>query len=451
MNKKLIAVAVASAFGIPSLALAQFSVPDGVAGSNASGSSVTISGKLNYIYGQYANGGQGNALQTTNTAALTAGTANVLSGYSALSNSESQVDIKGSEALGGGLSAWFQCGTSIDVTGSNAATGNAGLCGRNSAIGMKGNFGNAYIGNWDTPQKMAIARFTLFSQSEPLGNSLLFNGAASADSGNVALISTSSGLAQNGGTSNFWRRQSRLMTYITPVMSGLQASVGMSTDSEANFQSAGIINQKPRMYSFGATYDNGPVTLGLGVEQHRGYNPSAVTGLTAATSLPTSQGNGYIGGTDNIINYAAKYSFGDAGFVNFIYSDIKYQVSGDLNTSLKNWTVNGRWNLGGPHAIQLGYVNVGSTSGTFGGGILATTGVPTRVGQAIANGGAGNTGAQKYQAEYVYAFSKRTELGLRYAMVKNDSQANYFIGSNGTIGGFGEKQSYTGLRLTHSF
>ena len=69
MNKKLIAVAVASAFGIPSLALAQFSVPNGVAGSNASGSSVTISGKLNYIYGQYANGGQGNSLQTTNTAA----------------------------------------------------------------------------------------------------------------------------------------------------------------------------------------------------------------------------------------------------------------------------------------------------------------------------------------------------------------------------------------------
>ena len=102
MNKKLIAVAVASAFGIPSLALAQFSVPDGVAGSSAAGSSVTISGKLNYIYGQYANGGQGNSLQTTNTAALTAGTANLLSGHSALANSESQVDIKGSEALGGG-------------------------------------------------------------------------------------------------------------------------------------------------------------------------------------------------------------------------------------------------------------------------------------------------------------------------------------------------------------
>ena len=448
MNKKLIAVAVASAFGIPSLALAQFSVPDGVAGSSAAGSSVTISGKLNYIYGQYNNGGQGNALQTSNTAALTPGTANVLSGFSALSNSESQVDIKGSEALGGGLSAWFQCGTSIDVTGSNAGTGNAGLCGRNSAIGMKGAFGNAYFGNWDTPQKMAMTRFTLFSQSEPLGNSLLFNGAASADSGNVALASTVSGMAQNGGTSNFWRRQSRLMTYITPVMSGLQASVAMSSDSEANFQSVGSVNQKPRLYSFGATYDNGPVTLGLAVEQHRGYNPAA---FSSTVAIPTSQGNGYIGGNDNIINYAAKYSFGDAGFVNFIYSDIKYQISGDLNTSLKNWTVNGRWNLGGPHAIQLGYVNVGSTSGTFGGGTAATTGAPMRVGQAIANGGAGNTGAQKYQAEYVYAFSKRTEMGLRYAMVKNDSQANYFIGTNGTLGGFGEKQSYAGLRLTHSF
>ena len=49
MNKKLMAVAVASAFGAlgaSSVALAQ-------------SSTVTISGNLNYIYGQYNNGGNG--------------------------------------------------------------------------------------------------------------------------------------------------------------------------------------------------------------------------------------------------------------------------------------------------------------------------------------------------------------------------------------------------------
>ena len=458
MNKKLIAVAVASAFGIPSLALAQFSVPNGVAGSNASGSSVTISGKLNYIGGFYQNGAAGNGI-TTAAGVTSVGTVGALSSHSGINNSESQVDIKGAEALGGGLSAWFQCGTSIDLLGVGAATGTAGLCGRNSAIGMKGNFGNAYIGNWDTPQKMAMSRFTMFSQSEPLGNSLLFNGAASADSGNVALASTISALSQNGGGANMWRRQSRLMTYITPIISGFQASVGMSADNEVAFQSAGTGNQKPRLYSFGATYDNGPVTLGLGVETHKGYNPGALAASTVTVAAAGNAGatngagqmNGnYSGGTDVIMNYAAKYSFGDKGFVNFIYSDIKYQVSGDLNTTLKNWTVNGQWNLGGPHAIRLGYVNVGSTGGTYGSGAVTDL-KPKNIGQALANGGAGNTGAQKYQAEYVYAFSKRTELGARYAMVKNDSQANYFIGAGGTVGGYGQTQSYTGLRLTHSF
>ena len=449
MNKKLIAVAVASAFGIPSLALAQFSTPDGVAGSNKSGSSVTISGKLNYIGGFYQNGAAGNGI-TTAAGVTPVGTVGALSSYSGINNSESQVDIKGAEALGGGLSAWFQCGTSIDVLGQGAGTGTAGICGRNSAIGMKGNFGNAYIGNWDTPQKMAMSRFTMFSQSEPLGNSLLFNGAASADSGNVALASTISALSQNGGGANMWRRQSRLMTYITPIISGFQASVGMSADNEAAFQSVGMGVQKPRLYSFGATYDNGPVTLGLGVETHKGYNPGVLsTTTTAGTNGGGAFTGNYSGGTDVIMNYAAKYSFGDAGFVNFIYSDIKYQVSGDLNTTLKNWTVNGQWNLGGPHAIRLGYVNVGSTGGTYGAG--GTSFAAKAVGQALANGGAGNTGAQKYQAEYVYAFSKRTELGARYAMVKNDSQANYFIGTGGTVGGYGQSQSYTGLRLTHSF
>jgi len=450
MNKKLIAVAVASAFGIPSLALAQFSTPDGVAGSNASGSSVTISGKLNYIGGFYQNGAAGNGI-TTAAGVTSVGTVGALSSFSGINNSESQVDIKGAEALGGGLSAWFQCGTSIDLLGVGAATGTGGLCGRNSAIGMKGNFGNAYIGNWDTAQKMAMSRFTLFSQSEPLGNSLLFNGAASADSGNVAGASTISAFSQNGGGANFWRRQSRLMTYITPIISGFQASVAMSADNESNFQSVGTGNKKPRLYSFGATYDNGPVTLGLGVETHKGYNPG---GLTASTTSGTNgsgnQNGNYAGGTDVIMNYGAKYSFGDKGFVNFIYSDIKYQVSGDLNTTLKNWTVNGQWNLGGPHAIRLGYVNVGSTGGTYGNSAVTEL-KPKNIGQALANGGAGNTGARKYQAEYVYAFSKRTELGARYAMVKNDSQANYFIGTGGTVGGYGQSQSYTGLRLTHSF
>ena len=449
MNKKLIAVAVASAFGIPSLALAQFSVPDGVAGSSTAGSNVTIGGKLNFIGGYYHNGGSGLDLPTTPTGAQAVGSKGLRSTDS-INNSESQLDIKGAEALGGGLSAWFQCGSSLDLLGNGAAKGTAGLCGRNSGIGMKGNFGNAYIGNWDTSQKMGIAPFVLFSQSYPIGNGALFNNSDSAATTNVDVASTASAFGTSVGATNFWRRQSRLMTYITPVIAGFQASAGLSAGNESTGLTNGSSVNKPRMYSFGANYTNGPVMLGVGVESHKGYNPAGTKVLAIAANTAAT-GNTYAGGTDTIWNLAGKYSFGNAGFVNAIYSAISYQINGNLNTTQNNWTINGQWNLGGPHAIKLGYINLGTTGGTYGGGTANNAFAPTSLGQMTANGGAGNTGAKMYQFEYVYAFSKRTEVGVMYKQVKNDSQANYTSGTGSTLGAYGEAVDYMGLRLSHSF
>ena len=89
------------------------------------------------------------------------------------------------------------------------------------------------------------------------------------------------------------------------------------------------------------------------------------------------------------------------------------------------------------------------TGGTYGAG--GTSFAPATVGQMTANGGAGNTGAKKYQFEYAYAFSKRTEVSLGIAQVKNDAQSNILIGTGSTLPNFGETQSYYGLRMTHVF
>jgi predicted porin len=63
----------------------------------------------------------------------------------------SAVGFKGQEQLGGGMSAWFQCESSADVRGLNQD----GFCGRNSAVGLKGGWGNLFFGRWDTPFKRA--------------------------------------------------------------------------------------------------------------------------------------------------------------------------------------------------------------------------------------------------------------------------------------------------------
>ena len=120
MNKKLMAVAVAGAFVTPALVYAQ----------NAT---VQVYGRANVEYG-YVD--QGNNRPNTDMFQTPGGSA---------------VGFKGQEQLGGGLAAWFQCESSADVRGLNQD----GFCSRNSAIGLRGGWGNLFFGKWDTPMKRA--------------------------------------------------------------------------------------------------------------------------------------------------------------------------------------------------------------------------------------------------------------------------------------------------------
>ena len=62
----------------------------------------------------------------------------------------SNFGIRSSESLGGGLTGWVQYEFNVkmerdfDLAGANGST-------RNTAIGLRGNFGNVYLGTWETP------------------------------------------------------------------------------------------------------------------------------------------------------------------------------------------------------------------------------------------------------------------------------------------------------------
>src|SRR5262245_11245649 len=126
MNKKVMAVAVASALAVPSaVALAQTST-------------VQIGGSITAFYYRHSpnnpNVGQSSDIMET---------------------SEPEMYVRGEEKLGGGLSAWFQCTTSMDAMIGGAATAH-GICARNSGIGFQGSWGNLFMGNWDTPEKLVF-------------------------------------------------------------------------------------------------------------------------------------------------------------------------------------------------------------------------------------------------------------------------------------------------------
>jgi len=409
MNKKIIALAVGSAIGAlgASAAFAQ--------------SSVTLSGAANFNYGQFNAGGAGFATATTNAAGV-----NRIK-YDGLNNQESNWQIAGEEKLAGGMTAFFQCQTSMDLTGGESAN----MCARNSFIGLKGGFGNLSFGNYDTPAKRLTGMYDPFPISAAMGQGAHMFNATSSNTTNGL-----SDLAISGAATSFSRRQANLITYAIPRMNGVDAAIAWSSTNEASAQNTATTVQKARLWSAMVNYTNGPLGLGLGYENHSNYNPLANTG--------------YLGGDDTILSLGVGYQVMPTLRLSAIHNSMKYgnMNAANADMSVKTWGLYANWNVSGPYTVRAGYGVLQSTSGSLGAGVQANA---VRVGTWTANGGAGQTGARKIHIEGVQALSKRTEVGLSYAQIANDRFSSVTIGTGAKAPNFGETATHMGVLIRHKF
>ncbi len=238
MNKKMIALAVASAVSVPA-AMAQSSNP------------VTLYGLLDVtVENVKASGGYGPVASRTRVA-----------------NQTSRLGVRGTEDLGGGLRAWFQLESQVNPddacgAGGNPSTGTTpnggcsisgnggkGLASRNSAVGLEGDFGSLLIGRWDTPYKVSSIGV------DPTSNVTI---------GAYTTVMHDSG--------NFDRRENNAIQYWTPNMNGFQAKFHYSAN-EAKTSSA-----NPYTYAASLMYASGPFSLGYAFERHSNQAGSTPTG-----------------------------------------------------------------------------------------------------------------------------------------------------------------------------
>ena len=434
MNKKLIALAVGSAIGA-------FGASASFAQSN-----VTLSGALNFNYGLFDNGGAGFGKGTNNSVGV------AKAKYDGLSNQESQWAIAGEEKLDGGMTAFFLCSTSMDVTGGTAAN----MCARNSYIGLKGGFGSVNFGNYDTPAKRMTAMFDPFPISAAMGQGAHMWNETASNTGNATTVGDTSKLVSisDAKTASFSRRQANLITYDMNSMNGFDAAVAYSATNETSASTYAAQVLKPRMWSAMAAYNNGPLSLGIAYENHHNYNPGFGNGNTAS-GAPTSGDargvvTGYTGGDDTMVSLAAGYKVSDALRLSAIWNQIKYQkVNGVDDMGVVTWATYADWNISGPHRVRLGYNVQNSTTGTFNGMSATAT---SQIGKWTGNGGAGDTGAKKIVLEYVNHLSKRTEAGVTYASLSNDRFSAQTIGTGGsTATNFGQKTTFMGMLIRHKF
>jgi predicted porin len=236
MNKKLIALAVASACVAPA-AMAQTANP------------VTLYGKVYATFESVsANGG---------TSAQNDATKN----RTRVEDQASRLGVRGTEDLGGGLKAVFQLETAFRPD-SNATT----FAARNSAVGLQGAWGTAQIGRWDTPWKMATGNI------DPFGDVTI---------GGFKTVMNDQG--------NFDRRDQNVVQYWSPLWGGLQFKL-MYQASENKTATV-----DPRDLGASVEWKSGPLYLMYAYEKHDDQvgNP----GVTSATAAGKDETGHALGGT----------------------------------------------------------------------------------------------------------------------------------------------------------
>jgi len=386
MQKKLLGLAVAGALAAPGLALAQ----------------VEVYGFVNMSVGKFKY-----SSPTESGAAVGAGSVSKWDVASHASN----YGIRGRENIGGGQTAWFQIEQNAPMERSN----NVAItpASRNSAVGVQGSWGNAFIGQWTTPWADLDALWgigtvggwgpitSIIGRRETTGTAPNPNCANALSPGVGACDAVEAG----GGVGHpFWRRASQAIFYQSPVFAGVQIKAMYQTnEGKSTGGAAGTVQADPSLWSASVQWAGmgGRVRVGAAVDRHKEF---------------TTQGQ-----TDDGFRVTGGWNFGfmDVGLA---WETMTYKTNaGDCDAT--------QWGIGiaipiGQGAIRASYAVADDIDGPFTGAQTTTTTVGGSCGAApSATLDTADNGAKTWNIGYEYRFSKRTTIGVGYAAIDNDQAA----------------------------
>jgi predicted porin len=404
MNKKLIALAIASAFAAPGAALAQ-------------GSSVTIYGTLNADFENVeADDGTGLEFDQRNR----------------VQSNSSNIGFRGTEDLGNGLKAIFQVESSIVLE-----NGGGNLGGRNSHLGLSGPWGTVFYGLWDSPYKYVTLRQDVWYATGIASNNFVVG---TPGFGVATATQSAPGAPGTAANASFDRRQGDSVQYWSPSWNGLSFRL-MYSANEA--KSAEDVDPELDPFTYGGAiiYENGPLYIHATAERHEDYFGlaslfgAAVAGPSAVNDA--SDDTGYKAGIG--------YTFGNTT-LNLVYERLDYEVDTaviddfdrdaayiGLLHKIGAWTVRASY----AHAFEADF----DATGIF---------------------DDDDTDADFYTAGASYSFSKRTDIYALFVLVDNGDNATYNLGLTHQLGafspaapaasvGFGAELRGVALGIRHAF
>ncbi len=319
--------------------------------------------------------------------------ANDLQTRNRVSSNSSNFGFRGTEKLGGGNEAWFQ----IEMGSVAIDVGGGALAGRNSAVGLRGDWGTVFLGQWDTPYKNADSGFDPFGNTSIAGKANIMGGGTTSTSANAAT------------RQGFDRRQRNVVQYWTPDLNGFSARAAYSANEERN--TCGVtIRCNPSLTSASLIYRKGNLSLATAMERHNEYANTA-TATTKDTGMKIS-GRYVIGGVHGISVALETLKFqGNLGATGLA----KTVVAGSATEAKQKAMFFGYRGNFGPHNLRLSYAKTKDLE--------------------LNNGGtAVNTNAKMTSLGYGYDFSKRTEVVAFYTAIKNASASRSDFAVNGLLG-----------------
>ena len=270
----------------------------------------------------------------------------------------SRLGFRGVEDLGNGLKAEFvlEGEVSPDDGGSSFDFK------RQSTVGLAGEFGQVRLGRALTASYNAVSRYDVFG-TNGLGSTLAWK-------------------------QGYQVRSSNMISYISPKFAGFGVGIDYGFGEKAK-------NSDARYVGIGATYDNGPLSLGLGYDKQN-------NGLGETTAI-------YGGNTVNNFNLktwqlGGSYDFAVVKLAAF-YKETKYtNVANNGNQKLKTWNLGVSAPVGAAGVVKAAYNNYKLSDA--------------------------NAKAQQFSLGYVHNLSKRTALYGTYAYLKNKNNGNLFTNLN---------------------
>jgi predicted porin len=349
-----------------------------------------------------------------------------------VTSTNSNIGFRGTEDLGNGLKAIFQCESFANID--NGAPGPAGtvLCNRNSHVGLSGGWGTVFYGIWDTPYKITTIKLDTFTVYD--GNHEVLMGSPGF---NVS-ATTRSGRDGSTADASFQRRDGNSVQYWTPNFNGLYGRFGYAANEQKGIVGGTEID--PYIWSAAVYFDKGPLYLAYGYEVHNDY--FGLNGMLAA-GLATAIGPLNSSSDDTGHKIAAGYTFGNTS-IGVMFERLEYE-NDDTSTSLTAIEEYERdaWYLALSHKIGRGTIRA-----IYG---QAEDGDCER-----ANGASCTTsdlGVTHWGIGYSYELSKRTDLFAYYTKIDNERAARYNLASGGAIAGLaaGAEPEAFGLAMRHRF